>query len=518
MEGRLRTQSREDPGPEPGDGPEDPPGQRGDREDEPEARDERKERGEEVVRPEDSLEERSDPREDRELHLDVAGPRAAPVDLGPEEAESVPAEVAGDAQHVRLAPPENEGVGRREDVPARARRASTNRTGACRRAGGARGVSPLSRIRALSQREVRRRIAVIWPATMPSVGPREIPRSVPVVAVTRGGRVESVHRGSIAVVAEDGTLLAWAGDPRQPTWLRSSAKPFQLIPFLASGGEERFDLSTEEIALAAASHSGEPAHARLAAALLAKGGFTEADLHCGAHPPMHEPSARALYAAGGTPSPLHNNCSGKHAAMLLASRLLGLDPSTYWSKAHPLQRRILASVSRMTGVPAARIPRAVDGCSVPVFRVPLASLARGYARLVGTGPRGETAAEASARRRIAEAMAGAPEMVAGTGRFTTDLMRTFGGSSLVAKEGAEGVYAVGVPAALAGGKALGIAVKIADGAERGRDAVTVETLRALGLARGARLGRLRKLAFRPVLNVRGDVVGGLETLFSLERA
>ena len=336
--------------------------------------------------------------------------------------------------------------------------------------------------------------------------------------MTRGGLVESVHRGSVAVVAEDGTVLVSAGDARQPVWLRSSAKPFQLLPFLASGGEERFALSTEEIALAAASHSGERAHARLAAAMLAKGGFTQEDLHCGAHPPMHEPSARALVAAGRAPTALHNNCSGKHAAMLLGCRLLGLDPAAYWTKAHPLQRRILASVSRMTGVPASRIPRAVDGCSVPVFRVPLASLARGYARLVGNGPRGETPEERSARRRVAGAMAAAPEMVAGTGRFTTDLMREFAGSSLVAKEGAEGVYAVGVPAALAGGpQALGIAVKIGDGAERGRDAVTVETLRVLGLARGARLGRLRKLAFKPVLNVRGDVVGALETVFSIGR-
>ena len=140
----------------------------------------------------------------------------------------------------------------------------------------------------------------------------------------------------------------------------------------------------------------------------------------------------------------------------------------------------------MTGVPAARIARAVDGCSVPVFRVPLASLARAYARLVGDGPRGESPAEASARRRIASAMASAPEMVAGTGRFTTDLMREFGGA-LVAKEGAEGVYAVGVPAALArrGGKAVGIAVKIADGAERGRDAVTVEVLARAGDREGS---------------------------------
>jgi L-asparaginase II len=174
----------------------------------------------------------------------------------------------------------------------------------------------------------------------------------------------------------------------------------------------------------------------------------------------------------------------------------------------------------MTGVARPGISLAVDGCSVPVFRVPLRALALGYARLVGGSAPGETPAEAAARRRVAEAMASAPEMVAGTGRFTSDVMREFRGT-LVAKEGAEGVYAVGVSAALAGrrgGETVGIAIKIADGAERGRDAVTVETLRQMGFASGARLARLRRLAFRPVRNVRGDVVGDVRTVFRLVRA
>lgn len=349
---------------------------------------------------------------------------------------------------------------------------------------------------------------------------RGVPRGVPLVVVRRGGRVESVHEGSVAVVTERGRLLASAGDPRRPVWLRSSAKPFQLTPFLAAGGEERFGLTTEEIALAAASHSGEPAHARLAAAMLAKGGFTAADLHCGAHPPMHEETARALAFARESPSALHNNCSGKHAAMLLACRLFGLDAASYWRRGHPLQKRILAAVARMIGVPKARTGLAVDGCSVPVFHAPLRALALGYARLAGGGAPGESPSEAAARRRIAGAMASAPEFVAGTGRFTTDFMREFGGA-VVAKEGAEGVYAVGIPAGLAGrrgGEAVGIAVKIGDGAERGRDAVTVETLRQMGFISGARLARLRKLALKPVRNVRGDVVGDLDTVFRLVRA
>lgn len=347
-----------------------------------------------------------------------------------------------------------------------------------------------------------------------------LPQGVPLLVVTRGGVVESVHRGSVAVVSEDGRLLAAAGDPGWPVFLRSSAKPVQLIPFLAGGGEKRFGLSTEEIALAAASHGGEPFHTRAAAAMLARGGFTAADLHCGAHPPLHEATARALALCREAPGPLHNNCSGKHAAMLLACRLFGEDAKTYYRPEHPLQKRILSVLSRLTGVPVARIGLAVDGCSVPVFRIPLANLALLYARLKGARMPREAPRAFAARVRIAHAMTEAPEMVAGTGRFTTKLMRAFGGS-LLAKEGAEGVYAVGVaptPAlSLSGAASVGIALKIEDGAERGRDAVTVEILRQIGLASGSRLATLRRFARRPVKNVRGDVVGDMKTVFRLDR-
>lgn len=347
----------------------------------------------------------------------------------------------------------------------------------------------------------------------------KLPNGVPLLVVTRGGRVESVHRGSIAVVSRDGRLLAAAGDPLQPTFLRSAAKVFQLTPFVAAGGEKRYGLTTSEIALAAASHGGEPFHTALAARMLAKGGFTVEDLHCGAHAPMDEATARDLASRREKPNPLHNNCSGKHAAMLLACRMLGLDPGSYWQRSHPLQKRILEVVSRMTGVPVERIGMGVDGCSVPVFQVPLYNLALSFARLRDGRVEGEPARDHAARVRIVDAMMKAPKFVAGTSRFTTRLMEEYEGA-LLAKEGAEGVYAVGVPAALAAPLpehgAVGIAVKIEDGAERGRDSVAVEVLRQLGLACGTRLTRLRRIARKPVRNVRGDVVGDIRPVFSLD--
>ncbi|HEV8267962.1 MAG TPA: asparaginase, partial [Thermoanaerobaculia bacterium] len=170
-------------------------------------------------------------------------------------------------------------------------------------------------------------------------------------------------------------------------------------------------------------------------------------------------------------------------------------------------------------VPIPSIGLAVDGCSVPVFQIPLYNLALSYARLLGGKIAAERAAEFRARRRIVQAMTSRPEMVAGTGRFTTQLMREYGGS-LLGKEGAEGVYAIGVPAKLASHlptrRAVGIALKIEDGAERGRDAVAVDVLRQLGLARGKRLVKLRHYARRPVRNVRGDVVGGMKPIFALD--
>jgi L-asparaginase II len=234
---------------------------------------------------------------------------------------------------------------------------------------------------------------------------------------------------------------------------------------------------------------------------------------------MHAPSASRLLLRGERPNALHNNCSGKHAAMLLACRMMGFDPRTYWKLSHPLQQRILGVVSRMTGVRASRIGLGVDGCSVPVFQVPLYNLALSYARLRGSRLEDEPARDHAARKRIVSAMMRAPEYVAGTGRFTTLLMREYEGS-LLAKEGAEGVYAMGVPRSLtrtlAARAPVGIAMKIEDGAERGRDAVAVEILRQLGLASGARLARLRHLARKPVHNVRGEVVGDMRPVFSLD--
>lgn len=326
----------------------------------------------------------------------------------------------------------------------------------------------------------------------------------PVVArVTRGGRDESIHRGFGAVTGVSGAPALSFGDPETPVYWRSAAKPFQAIPFLEAGGESAFALSRDEIALAVASHDGEPAHAATADAMLRKGGFTPSDLRCGAHPPYDSRSADALVRAGEPFTALHNNCSGKHAAMLLACRLLGFDPGSYDDAAHPLQRRILEKVAFYAGVASPSIDIGIDGCSLPVFRLPIASLATAYARLVAAEALpGEPPEAAAARRRIVAAMTGSPFFVSGSGEFTTHFLAA-GAGRWIGKEGAEGVYAV----AIGGADPRGIAFKVDDGGSRARFAIAMDIMGKLGEWPGGPPASLAGYV-RPLLrSVRGIPVG-----------
>jgi L-asparaginase II len=337
-----------------------------------------------------------------------------------------------------------------------------------------------------------------------------MPKAPPVLArVYRGPRVESSHRGSVAVADERGALLAGCGDPKAPVYIRSAAKPFQAIPLLESGGEKKFRLTDEEIALMCASHGGEPRHAQTAERMLRKGGFRLADLACGAHAPLHEPSARALARRGAAPTALHNNCSGKHAGLLLACRLLELPADGYVEPAHPLQRRIRSVLARYAAVPESEITVAVDGCSLPVFRLPLSALACAYARLLAARVPGETPAAASARARLVRAMWKSPFMVAGSSRFTTDFLAA-AERRWIGKEGAEGLYAVGLAPSSGSRQAVGVAFKIEDGSARPRDAVTLDVLTRLGRLPDATRRALAAYAEPVVHNAIGADVGRIE--------
>jgi L-asparaginase II len=350
--------------------------------------------------------------------------------------------------------------------------------------------------------------------------------SVRLANVYRGAHVESFHCGSIAVVDSLGRLLAFAGDPHVRTCLRSASKPFQGIPLLEYGGAEEYDLSSEEIALTCASHSGEPVHVATAAALLRKGEFDESDLLCGAHWPYDEKSANELRAAGEQPSALHNNCSGKHAGMLLATQVMDIPSARYIDPDHPLQVLIRTTVADFAGIDSEAIPLGIDGCSVPAFFLSLYRAAFAYARLMASALDAAGALEryAASARRVVESMTGNPYYVGGAGSISTPLMEAFGGA-LLGKEGAEGFYAIALAPELvaelterlpvADDVAVGVAIKVDDGNERGRTPAIMHTLKILGLDAAA---RPEMAGYRewPLRNHAGLLVGDVRPEFDLE--
>lgn len=346
--------------------------------------------------------------------------------------------------------------------------------------------------------------------------------SVPLTRVYRGAELESVHCGSIAVVDSRGALLAYAGNPALLTCLRSAAKPFQAIPLLEYGGGEEFDLTGEEIALTCGSHGGEPRHVATAAALLRKGELDEEDLLCGAHLPYDEKAAADLRAAGENPTPLHNNCSGKHAGMLLATQLMDVPTARYIDAGHPLQMVMRETLADFAQLAPEEVPIAIDGCGAPTFFLSLHRAAFAYARLMSMN--GEDRYSESAAR-IISAMTGFPHSVAGNWSMTTPLMTAFGGE-LLAKEGAEGLYTMSLAPSLcaeltgrlglADDAAIGIALKIDDGSmDRGRNPAVLRVLELLGIDLTARpaLERFRNTALH---NHTGTHVGEVRAEFELE--
>ncbi len=329
------------------------------------------------------------------------------------------------------------------------------------------------------------------------------------VHVTRGELVESRHAGDIAVVDSAGRVVASVGDPRVVTFWRSSAKPVQTLPVITSGAADRFKFTDEELAVMAASHDGEDRHVWAVRSILGKIGLTEKALKCGAHLPYNKAAAVRLERAGELPTDIHNNCSGKHAAMLSMAVHLGFDTERYYEPEHPVQKMILDIVSRWTGVPADQIILGTDGCGVPVFGLPLAAMALPYARLVR--PVGMPREEARAAERLTRAMQAYPAMVGGTGRFCTDLMRELR-PEVIGKVGAEGVYCMGIRS-----RGLGVALKVEDGRERAANPAALEVLRQLRVADPASIPGLSRHWRPPVENHRGEKVGEIVPVFELKR-
>jgi L-asparaginase II len=319
------------------------------------------------------------------------------------------------------------------------------------------------------------------------------------------------------MVGADGTLLASVGDVDAPVFIRSSAKPFQLAPFVASGRFDGYGFGTDTMAVMAASHSGEDRHVRTVMAALRMGGLNASVLHCGIHPPYDRETAARLARDGEPPTELRHNCSGKHAGMALHAKAAGWSVDDYWRPEHPIQLACRDSVAALTDTPVARMATATDGCGVVTFGIGLRGLALGYARLADPRTVADSAS-AEALGRIRDAMIEHPDLVGGTsGRLDTALMERAAGR-LVAKAGAEGVEAVAVLSGGRGTQAWGLAVKIEDG-DRARRAAAVATCAALaqmGALDDADLQSLREFAGPLVRDLpRGSVVGEVRAAFSL---
>lgn len=330
------------------------------------------------------------------------------------------------------------------------------------------------------------------------------------VEVRRGEIVEAHHRGAIVVAEPDGRILAQLGDPEIITSTRSTIKPIQAIPLITSGAADHFQFLSREIAVACASHDGEPIHTETVTQMLESMGLDESALRCGAHAPYSDEAARALEQNGHSFTQIHNNCSGKHTGMLATALHRGVSLEDYTSPGHPVQRDIIAAFARL-GDLSEPLPTAVDGCGAPTFGVPLRSLAVAFARLVNPWngsqpvPLGSDFAEAA--KRIVAAMTAHPEMVGGTkNRLDTDLMRAARGA-LVCKVGAEAVYSIGVLPCSQFPRGVGISIKVEDGSYRGLGPAVIETLAQLGVLDESQQAQLAAY-HRPVIKNRRDVAAG----------
>jgi L-asparaginase II len=355
----------------------------------------------------------------------------------------------------------------------------------------------------------------------------------PIFVLSRGNIPESVHFGALVVVDSRGNLVAHYGDPYAVTYLRSSAKPFQAIPFLENGGQAAFDLTPKEIALICSSHSGTDEHYAAVKTLQAKTGVKETDLLCGTHELSYQPTVEAMRARNEPLTPNRHNCSGKHTGMLAYTLLkkISLEQKpgnpTYINPNHPIQKEILQTFAEMCNLEPRQINVGIDGCSVPTFAVPLFNAAWAYARLCDPSALGQARAEVC--RTINASMISNPFMIGGPDSFDTDIMESAPGR-ILCKGGAEGYQALGIqPGVLgAGSPGMGIIIKISDGdlaphsrpsgvsQGHARPAVALEVLRQLGALTSAEMEAVADYGPSfPIHNWRNLEVGRGAPVFTL---
>ncbi|MDF2369282.1 MAG: asparaginase [Rhizobiaceae bacterium] len=327
------------------------------------------------------------------------------------------------------------------------------------------------------------------------------------VEVTRAGRVESRHRGCAIVVDDRGKSLFSLGAIETPVYPRSAVKAMQALPLVESGAADHYGFGNRELALACASHSGEPEHAALAAAMLAKAGLSETALECGCHWPLGEMATIELARTGAKPSQLHNNCSGKHAGFLCTACHRGIDPAGYIQYDHAIQTTVKETMAELSGVSLGVENSGIDGCGIPTFALPLQAIAHGFAKMAsGTGLE---PIRAGASKKLMDACMAEPFYVAGSKRACTRLMQTAPGR-IFAKFGAEGVYCAALPR-----EGIAMALKCDDGADRAAEAMVAALLTRYCKSDAAINEALMAQANRPLKNRNGLDVGTIRVTDAL---
>ncbi len=324
------------------------------------------------------------------------------------------------------------------------------------------------------------------------------------VEILRGSQVESAHRGAVVVSDAAGGIVFQAGDAERAEYPRSAVKGLLALALVESGAADRLGLTDAELALACSSHNGEAIHTDTAATMLARAGCDVATLECGVHWPSYDVAARALAVDGRTPTAIHNNCSGKHAGFICLACDAGHDPAGYVGPDHPTMRMVTRPLAEMMVTTLDARNRAVDGCSIPTYAIPLRAMAQAFARFA-TGE-GLHADRAAAAARLRGAVAKHPMMVAGTSRFDTDVMAAMG-AAVFAKGGAEGVWCAALPTL-----GLGVALKCDDGAGRAAEVAMAAMLLKL-LPDDA--DKLAPFARRDMKNWNGITVGAMRPASTL---
>lgn len=351
--------------------------------------------------------------------------------------------------------------------------------------------------------------------------------SLPLLEVIRGRIVESLHFGSIAVVDSGGRMIAKYGDPRLVAFLRSSAKPFQALPFVERGGVEHFGYTARELSLSCASHEGARIHLEVVKEMQTRVGIDENDLQCGGHLPGDPEMLREFIVENRKPTHNVNNCSGKHTTMLAHAKMRGLPLENYLDPNHPIQQDIFSTLCEMCAIEREKVELGVDGCSAPNFAMPLYNAALGMARLCDPRDLAETRARAC--RKIISAMTMHPEMVSNHGEFDCELMKA-GEGKVITKRGAEGFQITGLMPGVLGkdSPGVGIAFKVVDGdasrmndalesVARVRPSVVLEILRQLGALKEAQLESLARFGPEKIIrNYAGIVTGKSQPVFKLD--